>query len=1222
LVRNFYTSSKNLIANGSLPADEVQDLLDIISVFEQDDTKRKELFGGLWDSIIYQILTEEDFYVKELLTQILQTIHYVNNYRLIAEESNAKKRLAKQKELSTAKVVIPDYLFVDTVAVPPVTQTKDFTVGVSEVGSSDTISNGNHKNGILATESENNTSENPGVFLPTESMLKRQKVALANVEKEQLEKLKKELSKAQKLYHKEYSKAYDLATKQYQKSIMPEREAYEQRLLGVEAAFTEEMTEAAKKLALSQVPKPQLQDFKFEFRAERDTAYLQAKLSESSLFTLAKLIAESTSEEDLSGRLSNGDVAAENVLAVGKEQYILPADENLNFEEMLETLNARLSELNEEIYQNTEVEKQEYASVGGVLIPVNKGNKEGKSENFIFMGQTVAIAPNMWSVVLTFQDSNVNIISADYSASGRTKEIKDTYLERTGSASYRFFNNQTFIRPDDVSEGGFIVKGILKLSNGESYRMDFTLIRNYQAPINASSDQYNTYGFNCYISPYTPPTDPGTDNPDTPTNPGDTGTPSNPGTTTPSSSTNSFIPKGFGIKRLGIADYLKVEQTTHAYVEGEVANIENIMAREYRSQSTRRLRRSETTDTKSSDTERERSTDTTTSSRFEMQSEIAKILQESTDMGINANTGYSGFGFNLSIAASYANHRSKEESMRQAVSQAQEVTARALDRVVTKVHQERVEKMIEEFEENNTHGFDNRKGDQHVVGVYRWVDKLMKNQVWNYGKRLMFEFAIPQPSKLHRLAAASVKKVIQKPVDPRTSKDFPMSDYSVLSKENENVLKHWISEYNVEIDNLPDENINVTKSIAYGKDKVSDIGADTHYTSAIGIQETIKIPEGYVSSNFSIQGGGKQYLKDGWSLLNMSVGDKHVIINSDQGKFNESGNFNKQHSGELAVGISTDRFYSFEVIVALSCNLSDNAKKQWQQKTFNAIIKAYEDALADYNDKVAQEEAKAGNIKDSNPMFYRQIEQEVLKHNSIAYLVDDSTSNKVLGKTLYNGTTVAGFEVARTGLDAYASLAKFMEQAFEWDLMSYNYYPYYWGRRDDWDDMYQQENIDPLFRSFLRSGMARVVVTVRPGFEDAVQFYMATGRLWNGGEVPVIGDPMYLSIVDELKETKGEAQGKAWLTRLPTSLTILQAESIGLKVASALPFTKEDPEDFENPEQVITTSNFITTRAMIESGTDRQVANLELDTDSLQLTTETNEVVSELPLDELKKALE
>lgn len=1208
---NFYTSSKNLVANGSLPADEVQDLLDIISVFEQDDTKRKELFGGLWDSIIYQILTEEDFYVKELLTQILQTIHYVENYGLIADESNAKKRLAKQKELSTAKVVIPDYLFIDAVAVPPVAQTKDFTVGSSEVGSNDTISGGNNINGIQNTESENNISENSEVFLPTESMLKRQKVALANVEKEQLEKLKKELSKAQKLYHKEYSKAYDLATKQYQKSIMPEREAYEQRLLEVEATFTQEMTEASKKLALSQVAKPQFPDFEFEFRAERDTAYLQTKLSEVSLFTLAKLIAESTTDEDLSGRLSNGNVAAENVLEIGKEQYILPADENLNFEEMLETLNTRLSELNEEIYQNTEIEKQEYASVGGVLIPVN--NLSNKGVNFNFNVKTITRVTNYWSVQMTFEDRSIKIISADYKAHGKEKEIKDTYLQEAVNGVYILFNNQNFISPADVSESGFILEGIVKLSDDNYYRFSVTLFRNYSVALSASDNQYyNGPGYNSSLM-LIGPNLPGTGGTDSPTNPGDTGTPSNPGTTTPSTSNNSFIPKGFGIKRLGIADYLKVEQTTHAYVEGEVANIENIMAREYRNQSTRRLRRSETIDTKSSDTERERSTDTTTSSRFEMQSEIAKILQEATDMGINANVGYSNqvTGFSMNVAGSYASHRSKEESMRQAVSQAQEVTARALDRVVTKVHQERVEKMIEEFEENNSHGFDNRKGDQHVVGVYRWVDKLMKNQVWNYGKRLMFEFAIPQPSKLHRLAAASVKKVIQKPVDPRTSKDFPMVDYTALTTEN--VLKHWISEYNVEIEQLPQNETFVGKSFSY-----KAIGSKGNTDEVASESANVEIPEGYRS----IEALAITRNSEDWSDPDHNNLASPAKILAGNKLLSESYQSVESFIGFIPVSYSQLGLLTSSVNISIKCQLTDQAKIAWQQKTFNAIIEAYEDALADYNDKIAQEEAKAGNIKDANPMFYRQIEQEVLKHNSIAYLVDDSTSNKVLGKTLYNGTTVVGFEVARTGLDAYASLAKFMEQAFEWDLMSYNYYPYYWGKREDWDDMYQQENIDPLFRSFLRSGMARVVVTVRPGFEDAVQFYMATGRLWNGGEVPVIGDPMYLSIVDELKETKGEAQGKAWLTRLPTSLTILQAESIGLKVASALPFTKEDPEDFENPEQVITVSNFYPTKAMIESGSDKQVANLELDSVSLLLTTETNEVVSELPLDELKKALE
>ncbi|MFP3693856.1 hypothetical protein, partial [Burkholderia sp. SIMBA_048] len=72
---------------------------------------------------------------------------------------------------------------------------------------------------------------------------------------------------------------------------------------------------------------------------------------------------------------------------------------------------------------------------------------------------------------------------------------------------------------------------------------------------------------------------------------------------------------------------------------------------------------------------------------------------------------------------------------------------------------------------------------------------------------------------------------------------------------------------------------------------------------------------------------------------------------------------------------------------------------------------------------------------------------------------------------------------------------KFMEQAFEWENLSYYLYPYYWGRKTNWNDLYQSDDTDPLFKAFLQSGMARVVATVRPGFEDAVQFYMATGKI-------------------------------------------------------------------------------------------------------------------------------
>ena len=89
--------------------------------------------------------------------------------------------------------------------------------------------------------------------------------------------------------------------------------------------------------------------------------------------------------------------------------------------------------------------------------------------------------------------------------------------------------------------------------------------------------------------------------------------------------------------------------------------------------------------------------------------------------------------------------------------------------------------------------------------------------------------------------------------------------------------------------------------------------------------------------------------------------------------------------------------------------------------------------------------------------------------------------------------------------------------------MDYTFYPYYWAK---WQEMYISDSVDPLFRSFLQAGMARVIVTVKPGFEDAVQFFMSTGKIWNGGEVPVIGDPMYMSIFDEMRKPIGIPQGK------------------------------------------------------------------------------------------------
>ncbi|WP_426476647.1 hypothetical protein ACP3T3_15105 [Chryseobacterium sp. CBSDS_008] len=1046
---------------------------------------------SLWNNLIYQVVTQKDFYVKEVVMQQLLALHILT----VSSKEDMKTAL-------DAKVILPKELMME--------------------------------NGSLTTSqtASRMISEGPKETFPTEEMKSQQLISAEKIKLKRYEALKKNLSTIERLYKADYQKEYAAKEEVYQNEVASILEEYKKEMAANKEKYCQVRSPEAKYdpadpcQQIPDIPEPVLPKFNFQFRSEIEADFLLRAIKPENLDALLDILGydfQTESYKQRSAELNSFDLAG---LLEGRN----------TFSEIDSLLKEAAEKSNNIIVENTSTDNEGYASIAGVLIPVAKT---------VAVPFTYQICPKYvhqgftFDIALTVPDSSweVSNISYDLTPGNGSATINGDYYVKSRSGNIIFLNDLCMpgldfntIQDASISIKIMFTSGkpaniyINKLQARACLSDNFLLEVDEEEPVDTEDE-------------------------------------------------NNFIPSGFGFKQIGIADYLKVEQTTHAYVEGEVAHIENIMAREYREKSTRRLRRSENTTTTSSDTEREQLTDSTTATRFEMQNEIAKMMQEASDsntqFGVNASYKMGNANINTSMGLGNASHSSRDESTRQAVTQAQDITSRAMDRIVTKVHEERIEKIIEEFEENNSHGFDNKKGDKHVVGVYRWVDKLMKNQIYDYGKRMIFEFMIPEPAKLHLLGMAKSKFV--KPEDPRTSDVMSMKDFSALADEA--TLKYWISKYNVEMESFPQNNIKVTKGFAYGRDKAPDMSTTAGATSAIGLQDVVKIPEGYISTEYSISGGGKEYVS---SLLNINIADKRVIDGATTTGFSKNGSF-IGYTGDVAVSISTDRFYSFETSLSISCVLTEDAKKQWQLKTFKAIIDAYEVALAEYNNAVSVEENKAVAIKDSNPNFYRQIENTVLRKNCISYMADrDPGTIHGYGLSgLTQGSSFTDYETKLSkDLDKYSAFVKFMEQAFEWENLSYYLYPYYWGNKHNWSDLYKAENTDPVFKAFLQSGMARVIATVRPGFEAAVQFYLATGKIWNGGEVPVIGDDLYLSIVDEMKQPKGKKHGKAWITRLPTTLNILQAESIGLKVAHALPFTIENPDDFEVPSEVITEDRF------------------------------------------------
>ncbi|MDQ0783947.1 hypothetical protein [Chryseobacterium sp. W4I1] len=1047
----------------------------------------------LWNNLIYQVIAQKDFYIKEMVIQILLTQH------VFSATNEEELRI-----LLNAQVVLPKELMLDETA-------------------------SGYQMLSKAVDDEFKQT------VPTEEMKKQQQISEGQVKLGRYESLAKNLSLLEKQYRDEYQKEYDIRYEEHQVRIAPIINDYNKEVAANRDKYCPTRAPGVAYdpkdpcQQIPKVPEPVLPKLDFQFRPEIEAEYLVSVLKPENLDTLLDVLGfEFQNVSSDKERAATGGISELHQLLEGRN----------TFSEISALITEVKENTNRIIAQNTETNTEVYTSIGGVIVPMARTvtvpftYQLCPKDMFRFYGLDMALnVPDAsWDISEVYHE----LVSTNFPVRRGTEFIKS----RNGNT---IFLNNLLGQGVDFSE-----------FEGASFYVEVYFT-------NGRVAKFKTPGItvkNCISSKFDLEIEE-TENPPVTID-----------------DEQNFIPSGFGFKQIGIADYLKVEQSTHAYVEGEVAHIENIMAREYREKSTRKLRRSENTTTSSSDTEREQLSDTTTANRFEMQSEVSKILQESNDFAGFANANFKvGPSFSMNVGANYANHRSKDESTRQAVTQAQDITARAMDRIVTKVHEERIEKIIDEFEENNSHGFDNRKGDKNVVGVYRWVDKLMKNQIYNYGKRMMFEFMVPEPAKLHLLGMTSQKNPDQidliKPEDPRTSAVMKMENYGAL--ESDAVLKYWAAKYNVEVPEKPVENYSIGKSLS---------GQFTDEHSAIqnaAFKDEIQIPDNYVAvsclAGYSAAGDSSQ------SAMCIMIGDQDFFHHGfwSQLKFYPRKPFAQPYSKSVPISATFYEIFSGSANCIVDLQLTKEAKNTWYQKVFKAIMDAYEDALVEYNNKLAEEKSKAVEIKGSNPAFYRQIENTILRKNCISYMADRATgSTHGYGlEGLTSGSSFSNYEtVLNSDLDKYTAFVKFMEQAFEWENLSYNLYPYYWGSKQNWLNLYQSEDTDPLFRAFMQSGMARVVVTVRPGFEETVQFYLATGKIWNGGEVPVIGDELYLSIADEMKEPKGLKQGKAWITRLPTALNILQAESIGLKVKHALPFSTENPDDFEVPSEVITEEKF------------------------------------------------
>lgn len=639
----------------------------------------------------------------------------------------------------------------------------------------------------------------------------------------------------------------------------------------------------------------------------------------------------------------------------------------------------------------------------------------------------------------------------------------------------------------------------------------------------------------------------------------------------------------FGVNKIGIGVLRKVEQEVCCYVPGEVSRIENILAREYKERQTRSLISTETTTEDTTEVEVENQSDTVSTSRNELQSEIANSLTKDNSINTGASLGVTAqgkfFGSGGSVTSEgnfdFASNISSSASDSAAQTYAQEVTNSALDRVLQKTTQKRTSRILQEYEENNRHGFDNRQGTEHVTGVYRWVDIIYTNRLINYGKQLMFEFLIPEPARFYRdVLKKKGKKKNKKAKAPKPLSDFEVSNASNITEENYLELGRT---YDVTLpDPVSPATLNITKSFAPTDDPDAKERSYTYNMlfAEFGDLSAYLASSAKVSFNFDyhLKTGGT-HTEDGTYFI-LKVYDKTYRYDKDGADNNKdtkdtyqledspgtskSTSSNKPGSetitlpnikNELSpISVQIKNVYNFSINITVTLAVDPAVKTDWQNEVYDKLVTAYEDQLDEFENSSGEDNKQDSSSTTSNPDFNRTIEQRELQRIAIELLT--KPFGLQVGKDFYYESNQCKVPQVKQNQawEKYASRVKFFEQAFDWQYMAYLFYPYYWADKCDWRDLFQLEpSDDPIFQSFLQSGMSRMVVPVRKGFEEAVNYFLETGDIWNGGGLVMdTDDDLYLSIDEELQEMEGFVD-QEWQTRVPTTLTIVQGKSVYLE---------------------------------------------------------------------------
>ncbi|WP_133648206.1 hypothetical protein [Paraburkholderia flava] len=598
---------------------------------------------------------------------------------------------------------------------------------------------------------------------------------------------------------------------------------------------------------------------------------------------------------------------------------------------------------------------------------------------------------------------------------------------------------------------------------------------------------------------------------------------------------------------LGVGEVEVARQSLRGYAAGELAEVVNLMPRERQERHERSVQDSERH--MRHDEERSRSDDT--SSHSDAASELADTLKEAMcTEGLvrnlsNVTPSYSNL--NLLLTGTAADGSGKLALDGNNVAKlVQRMSEQAAQKVADRMNVQRRDVWREWRERRESQCIDNRDGER-LVGVYRWVDRLLRVSLKPRGRRLILAVQVQSP------ASAWIAQVLAQGAFPLV-KPTPLAAFSTADGQGYALVtptsyQSWGAQYGLtDLPAPPADQITVSAQI--NRVTVAD-------TSLLRVPVGYMVASGSATLAMASTAYGLVASVGGTSLTgNTATAPVAVTVTMPTVSSSSVSNPTLTPPTPPVAWLNTTTFTNTDAVIGargavpitvmsdaplfglsveLICqrvtltdpvtkNIVDPLLVEWQMQVYTRLLRAYQDQLRTYDaDSVARIAAASANETAG-------IQRDVLQSECLDLLCATSATS--------DPQALTGF--------------------FDWTCMSWHYDSPPAGTGPRLIDapaapVVTEPASARLFRRFLDADLAWVLIPLRAETQDQALFALQWQARWPAPPVPRVDGgadvPVAQSTVIPLEEQRGgleeqhallPAPRPAWTLRVPLPLIYLQ----------------------------------------------------------------------------------